>query len=667
VAGYAAWEAQTPVTVIAPFQLPKADLPFSGEIVADALQDGLTSIHDDIEKEKQDPRLRSTEMDLPDLRGLIIPKFRRVQVPTRFAVEVQGWSYEGIISVARSVIGTETTVSGDVILNGKAFILIARAGDAGPWESVSSPISAEGLKRASRDLAEKILTTQDPTLAGAALLKDGQADQALAALNRAQDLNPTDARVKLNLCMGFEANRRYKDAKECYQDVLKMNPSSPPEVLERLAQAYYLNGERDLAVTRFEELAHKQGYRGALLALGKALDDMGQHEDALKAYDEFLAAEHRSRNLAVAHVNRGYALARLDKHEEALKEYQNALENAPGDVLILANIGVELAKAGDPDAGIAQLQSLVDGNVNADSVPFAFLQLGILFQGKNDWQRAGEHFRRATDLRPNYTEAHTKLAYVLAQEGRRSEALTEYIKVARLSPREVDRRYSQVLANQWLGNTLRDQGQYAGAASAYREAIRLKPNYRAAHCELGFVLEKQRHLSQAIQEYRVALLAKSKELDSSESLILAHRRLGSALVSPGRAHRAESLTEIRRATELVLCLGTALYEKGSFVEAASRYTEAIEIDPQSAAARNDLALALDKEGLVQQAALKSRTAVVLDPNNAGYHINLARELESLQLNKEASTQREMAAKLNSAGEPGVGLAQGQHMRCEDLH
>ena len=548
VAGYAGWEAQTPVTIIAPFQMPKADLPFSGDIVADALQDALTSIHDDIEKEKQDPRLRSSEMDLPDLRGLIIPKFGRVQVPTRFAVEVQGWSYEGIISVARSVIGTETTVSGDVILNGKAFILIARTGDAGPWESVSSPMSAEGLKRASRDLAEKILATQDPTLAGAALLKDGQAGQALAALNRAQSLNPTDARVKLNLCMGLEANRRYEEAKKCYEGVLNMNPSSPEEVLERLAQAYYLNGQRDLAVTRFKELAHKHGYRGALLALGKALDDMGNHEEALKAYDEFLAAEHRSRSLAIAHVNRGFALARQGKHEEALKEYQIALDDAPGDVLILANIGVELAKAGDLDAGIAQLQSVVDENVNPDSVPFAFLQLGILFQEKSDWQGAGDQFRRATDLRPNYSDAHSKLAYVLAQEGRRSEALTEYAKVARLSPREVDRRYAQVLANQWLGNALRDQGQYAAAASAYRETVRLKPNYRAAHCELGFVLEKQKHLSQAIQEYRVALLANSKELDSNESLDLAHRRLVSALASEGGAPQAESVAQVRKAT-----------------------------------------------------------------------------------------------------------------------
>jgi tetratricopeptide (TPR) repeat protein len=341
------------------FQLPKAGLPFSGDIIADALQDALTSIHTDIERERYDPRLRPTDMDLPDLRELIIPKFGRV-VPTRFAVEVKGLSYEGIISAARAVFHTETTISGDVILNGKEFIMIARTADDGPWESVSSPISAEGLKRASRDLAEKILVTREPTLAGAALLKDGQVEQALRVFHRATTLKPSDASVELNLCMGFEANRRYQDAITCYQGVLKMNPSSPQEVLELLAQAYYLQGDRDDAIKGFEDLAHKQGDRNALLGLGKALDDTGHHEDALKAYDEFLASESRNRNLAIAHVNRGVTLARLGKHDDALAEYQKALDYAPGDVLILVNIGVEMARAGDLDEGIAHLRNAVD-------------------------------------------------------------------------------------------------------------------------------------------------------------------------------------------------------------------------------------------------------------------------------------------------------------------
>jgi tetratricopeptide (TPR) repeat protein len=671
MAGYAAWEAKTPVIMIAPFQMPKADLPFSGDIVADALQDGLKSIHNEIEGERQDPGLRASETGLPDLRNMLIPQFGRVQVPPRFAVEVKGVSYERILSVARALMGTQTTVFGDVIVNGKEFILIARTADAGPWESVSAPISAEGLKRASRDLSEKIVATQDPTLAGVALLKNGQIDQGLAALNRARNLNPTDARLKLNLCTGFGANRRYEEAIECYQAVLRMKPSSPQKVSEQLAQAYYLNGNRKMAIERYEEL-YKQGYRDALLGLGEALDDAGQHEAALKAYNDFLAEEHLDRNLAIAHVKRSATLAHLGKHDQALAEYQEALKYAPGDVLILVHKGVEIAKAIDLDAGIARLQSLVDENGNADSIPFAFLQLGILLQDKGDWRRAADQFGRATELRPNYVEAHLKLAYALAHEGRRSEAIAEYSRVAKLSPYDLERGNSQILANQWLGNALRDQANYSGAASAYRQAIRLKPDYGAAHCELGLVLERQGHLSQAILEYGAALVAaaKSKEVDGRELLVMAHHRLGEALVRQGRAHWAEGIVEFRKAIELdrnhlesYFSLGRVLYDEGKFVESASEYEEAIKINPQSAVAHNSLGLTLDKRGLVEQASVEFVSAVNLEPTNARYRANLAHELELQHSNKKAVTEHETVAKLNSATidpRPRIGPLQGQH-------
>src|SRR5436190_4464292 len=578
VASYASWQAHTHVTIIAPFQLPSANLPFSGEIVADTLQDALTSIHNDIEREREDQRLRSTEMDLPELRGLVSPKFGHGQVTTtRFATEVKGLSYEGIISVARTVMRTETTVSGDLILNGNEFILIARTGDSGPWESVSSRISAEGLKQASRDLAQKILATEDPSLAGAALLQYGQVDQALAALKRAKSLKPKDERVSLDLCVGFEAKRLYEKAIGCYQDVLKMKPSSPEEVLERLAQAYWLNGDRDTAIGRFKELAHKHNYESALLGLGKALDDTDDHENALKTYDEFLlsqprnklAAECQNRNSAVALVNRGVALSRARQHDEALTEYRKALKCAPGDVLILANIGVQLAEAGDLDAGIAQLQSVVDENVNTASVPFAFLHLGMFFAKKGYWRRSADQFRRAAVLRPNYEDAHRELAKALVHEGDLSHAIIEFIKVARLGTSELDRRYPELVANQWVGNTLRDQRRYAAAASAYRKAIRLQPDYGMAHCELGFVLEKQGHFRQAIQAYRAAILAvKSKVFDSKKWVVLAHQRLGEVLLSQGRAHRAEGIAELRKTIELdpkrlepYLSLGKALYDE----------------------------------------------------------------------------------------------------------
>jgi tetratricopeptide (TPR) repeat protein len=635
--------------MIAPFQLPKADLPFSGDIVADALRDSLKSIRNEIDEEKQNPGLRSSETGLPDLRNMLIREFGRVQAPPRFAVEVKGVSYERVLSVARAVRGTETTISGDVILKGKEFTLIARATDAGPWESIPSPISAEGLKRASRDLAEKILATQDPTLAGVALLKDGQIDQGLAVLNRARSLNPTDARLKLNLCMGFGANRRYDEAIECYQDVLKMNPSSP-EVSERLAHVYYLKGDRDLAIQRYKEL-RKHGYRDALLGLGEALDDTDHPKDALNVYNEFLATERLDRNLALAHVKKGAALAHLGKHAEALAEYQEALKYAPRDVLLLVHKGVELARAGDVAAGTAQLQSVVDENKDADSTPFARLQLGFLLQQKGDWQRAGDQFRMASEQRPNYAEAHLRLADALVHEGHHVQALGGYNSALKHSASDVERGYSQILAHQWLGNAQRGLRDYSGAASAYREAIRLNPDYGPTHCELAALLAKQGDLRQAIYHYGAALVpAKVKELNDTQCVVMAQHQLEEVLAGKAK-HSGEDIVELHELLELehklresYFLVGKALYDEGNFMEAASEYKEAIKINPQAAAAHNLLGLALDKQGLVEEAILEYRSAVNLEPDNTGYNEDLARELALEHSNKKVSKESEAIAK-----------------------
>jgi hypothetical protein len=46
---------------------------------------------------------------------------------------------------------------------------------------------------------------------------------------------------------------------------------------------------------------------------------------------------------------------------------------------------------------------------------FALLQLGILLQDKGDWRRATDQFRRATEVRPNYVEAHLKLSAAISR------------------------------------------------------------------------------------------------------------------------------------------------------------------------------------------------------------------------------------------------------------
>jgi tetratricopeptide (TPR) repeat protein len=545
IVGYAVWDAKTQVTMIATFQVPNSGLPFTGAIVADAVQDGLKSIRNEIEEERQDRSVRSWEIGLPDLRNMLLPRMWRVQAPPRFTVEVKGVSYERILSVARGVMGTEITISGDAIVDNDKFTLIARSAEAGPWKSTENPTTIQGLQQASRDLAEKILASLDPTVAGMEMLKKGQIEDGLAVLARAESLNPSDLRLKLNLCAGLGATRRYDEAIECYKNVLDQNPGSAPEVWEQLAQLYYLRGDQVSAIKEYEE-SRKRGDTQALLGLGEALDVSNRYQDALDAYDEFLRTERQERNLAIAHVKKSAALAHLGRRGEALTEYQEALKYAPRDLLVLVHQSVALAESGNVEAAIAQLENLVKENSNNNAVAFAHLQLGRLLESKSEWRSAYDHYREAAK-QPNYVEAHLSLARALVHEGHRAEALAEYSKVASLSPSEVQRGYAEVFAYQWLGNTLRDMKDYSDAASAYREALLRKPDYGAAHCELGVVLTKQEHFEEAIQHYGAALLpAKLKELSDSECLVMAQQELEQMLASKGRGHTAKDAFAFHR-------------------------------------------------------------------------------------------------------------------------
>ena len=544
---YAVWEAKTPVTMIAPFQVPNDKPSFTGDIVADSVQDALKSIRNEIESEKQDMSLRSSETGLPDLRNMLMPRLWQVQAPPRFTVEVKGVSYGRILSLAREILGTETTISGDVVMDGEKFILIARAADGGPWESTAQPLGADGLKQASRELAVKILMTQDPTLAGVALLKHGQIDEGLEELIRARNRKPTDPGLKLNLCVGFASSRRYDDAIDCYEQMLQMSPDSP-DLKERMAQAYYLKGLRDDAIRLYEEL-DRDGYRTALLGLGEAKDYNGDSRSAVKAYDKFLATESQDRNKALAHVKKGLALAHLGSHHDALDEYREALKYAPGDVLILVHEGLERADATDIDCGIAQIKSVVDENQKSDALPFARVQLGVLLERKGDWQGAIEQYELAAQTQPNYVEAHMKLAKALAHENRGIRALAEYAKAAKLSGLDLERGNSEIFASQWLANELRDLGNYSGAASAYRRAIQLKSDDSAAHCQLSLILTRQGHLSEAIREYGSALVpAKVQQLNDGGCLSIVDHLLDQSVATPGpgRARAVAELLKVRQ-------------------------------------------------------------------------------------------------------------------------
>jgi tetratricopeptide (TPR) repeat protein len=286
------------------------------------------------------------------------------------------------------------------------------------------------------------------------------------------------------------------------------------------------------------------------------------------------------------------AYAKLEKHEDALTEFQKALDTIPGGPVVRVHRGVELAHAGHLDAGIRELQSVVEENEGADVVPLALFRLGQLLEKRGEFEKASVQFRAATERSPDYFEFHNSLAKSLTRQGHLPEALSEFRQAAKLSSKRADRKYFDVLANQWLGNTLQDLCNYVGAASAYEEALRLKPDYRIAHSELGHVFQRRGQVARAIREYRTALDAEPSELDIDEWFVMRERSQVS--------------------------LGKALYEEGNYPEAISRFGEAIDLNQENVEAHYGLALALHKQGREQEAAARCETLNKLRPDDPMY-------------------------------------------------
>jgi serine/threonine-protein kinase len=114
------------------------------------------------------------------------------------------------------------------------------------------------------------------------------------------------------------------------------------------------------------------------------------------------------------------------------------------------------------------------------------------------------------------------------------EAAVAYREALRLKP-----NFPEAHSN--LGAALSDQGKYAEAEAEYREGLRLRPNYPEAHNNLGNALAAQGKLREAAVAYKEAIRLKP---DYPE----AHCSLGQALRRQGRF--AEAVSALRRGHEL---------------------------------------------------------------------------------------------------------------------
>jgi protein O-mannosyl-transferase len=257
----------------------------------------------------------------------------------------------------------------------------------------------------------------------------------------------------------------------------------------------------------------------------------------------------------LAYNNLGFYLAGRGQVQEAMVNYQKALEINPAYEDALNNFGYSLA-------GLKRF---------AEAIPL---------------------YEAALRIRPKHVEVHNNLGNALSEVGRLPEAIDHYRFVLQQQPGHAD-------AHNNLGIALAMQGKLDEALPHFQAAIRFKPNYASAHSNLGNGLAAQRRFEEAIAEYRECLRLNPQDAQAHNNManVFAEQSLWPEAVE----HYTEALRLNPANPEAHYNLGLVLAREGKVAEAVLHCQEALRLKPNYPEARNQLASLLSKPSLPSSA------------------------------------------------------------------
>jgi DNA-binding winged helix-turn-helix (wHTH) protein/tetratricopeptide (TPR) repeat protein/TolB-like protein len=174
--------------------------------------------------------------------------------------------------------------------------------------------------------------------------------------------------------------------------------------------------------------------------------------------------------------------------------YADAYAGLADSYTLLASYGVEPAQEAYPNAKASAMKALqLD-----DSLAEAHTSLGMVaLYYEWDWQQADREFRRAIELNPNYSLAHTWDALYFSATGQMPQALLQAQQGLELDP-------LSLMASTEMGRVYYWSHQYDKAISNYRHAIELDPYFARAHTRLGMAFLVKKDYPGAIREFQQA-------------------------------------------------------------------------------------------------------------------------------------------------------------------
>lgn len=297
---------------------------------------------------------------------------------------------------------------------------------------------------------------------GRVLLELGESEAAVASCGRALELRPDFAAALGNLANAERARGALAAAIEGYRRLVVLQPDLA-EAHRNLGSALIEAGESAAGVEALQRALHlRPNLAAAVAQLARVLRAGGRAAEALPYYERLLACERRADTLNDC----GTLLAELDRYAAAAACFQQALELAPNEARIHANLGHVLHCLGDHRAAIEHSRRAIELDAR---LPEGHLHLGNALLAINEMHAAEAAYAAGLEQAPEHAQLHTAHAMAERALGRVDDAAASVRRALAIRPEAAD-------TVALLGSLAIDRGRFAEAETLLKQALTLSPD-----------------------------------------------------------------------------------------------------------------------------------------------------------------------------------------------
>ena len=365
----------------------------------------------------------------------------------------------------------------------------------------------------------------------------GQQDKILLDLNRAIELDPSNAHAHFELAIYYCEMLLTDRALEELDKAVAMYSKDEPRDLEGKGTREYnlrgliksKKGLFDEAIREFDK-AIQANTKFYPAYNNKGIAYLGQKRLDL-AITEFDKAIDLNPKFAGAYCNRGAAYASNGMLERGISDYDIALRIDPRNDQSYFMRGRIQAQMTSYDKAILDFNKAIE--INPKNAK-AYLFRGRVFDLNGNSDKALLDFKCAIELNPNDEEAHFHRAKTLSQKGLHDEALLDYDKAIDINPAYVD-----ALVNR--SALYISSGRLCSALSDLNSAVKINPKSAPAYNNRGAIYFHQQQFDKALSDFNEAIKLNPQHVDALFNRAKMYKSIGQSSKAAEDFKRACSL------------------------------------------------------------------------------------------------------------------------------